>query len=175
LVATFIPLVCLTLVRQYYLDEKKSRKELTQEENPQGSLLTGIIAIVIVWFCAGVFSVFPSVIVSGSMLPVIKVGDVIIVQKVPPEQVQTGDIIQFKTENIRVAHRVIDIKEENKQRVLITKGDNNQSADTDPVLPEQVIGKVIGIVPKVGWPSMIIRSPDLSVFEALAEQINGEQ
>jgi len=103
------------------------------------------------------------------------VGDVIIVQKVPPEQVQTGDIIQFKTENIRVAHRVIDIKEENKQRVLITKGDNNQSADTDPVLPEQVIGKVIGIVPKVGWPSMIIRSPDLSVFEALAEQINGEQ
>ncbi|MGB4303480.1 MAG: signal peptidase I [Syntrophomonadaceae bacterium] len=175
LVATFIPLVCLTLVRQYYLDEKKSRKELTQEENPQGSLITGIIAIVIVWFCAGVFSVFPSVIVSGSMLPVIKVGDVIIVQKVPPEQVQTGDIIQFKAENIRVAHRVIDIKEENKQRVLITKGDNNQSADTDPVLPEQVIGKVIGIVPKVGWPSMIIRSPDLSVFQSLAEQINGEQ
>ncbi len=175
LTATFIPLVCLTLVRQYYLDEKKSRKQLTQEENPQGNLITGIIAIIIVWFCAGVFAVFPSVIVSGSMLPVIQVGDVIIVQKAPAAEVRTGDIIQFKTESIRVAHRVIDIKEENKQRVLITKGDNNQSADTDPVLPEQVVGRVIGIIPKIGWPSMVIHSPDLSVFKSLADQINGEQ
>lgn len=174
LAATFVPLLCLTLVRQYYLDEKKSRKELAREENPQGSLVTGIIAIIIVWFCAGVFSIFPSVIVSGSMLPVIQIGDVIIVQKIPAEQVQTGDIIQFKTETIRVAHRVIDIKEENRQRVLITKGDNNQSADTDPVLPEQVVGRVVAIIPKIGWPSMVIHSPDLSAFKLLAEQINGE-
>lgn len=175
LAATFIPLICLTLVRQYYLDEKKSRKELAREENPQGNLITGIIAIIIVWFCAGVFAIFPSVIVSGSMLPIIKVGDVIIVQKITAAEVQTGDIIQFKTENIRVAHRVIDIREENKQRVLVTKGDNNQSADTDPVLPEQVAGRVIGIIPKIGWPSMIIHSPNLSVFKSLADQINGEQ
>lgn len=174
LAATFVPLLCLTLVRQYYLDEKKSRKELAREENPQGSLVTGIIAIIIVWFCAGVFSIFPSVIVSGSMLPVIQIGDVIIVQKVPAEQVQIGDIIQFKTENIRVAHRVIDIKEENRKRVLVTKGDNNPSADTDPVLPEQVVGRVVAIIPKIGWPSMVIHSPDLSAFKLLAEQINGE-
>jgi signal peptidase len=174
LVATFIPLVGLTLVRQYYLDEKKSRKELTREENHQASLITGIAAIIIIWFCAGVFSIFPSVIVSGSMLPVIQIGDVVIVKKIPAEQVQVGDIIQFKTENIRVAHRVIDIREENHQKVLITKGDNNQAVDSDPVLPEQVVGRVVAIIPKIGWPSMIIHSADLSAFKLLAEQINGE-
>jgi len=108
------------------------------------------------------------------MLPVIQIGDVVIVKKIPAEQVQVGDIIQFKTENIRVAHRVIDIREENHQKVLITKGDNNQAVDSDPVLPEQVVGRVVAIIPKIGWPSMIIHSADLSAFKLLAEQINGE-
>lgn len=175
LVGTFIPLVSLTLVRQYYLDEKKSRKQLAREGNPQGNVITSIIAIVIIWFCAGVFTIFPSVIVSGSMIPVIQVGDVIIIKKVPAAEVQTGDIIQFKTEKIRVAHRVIDIKNQQNQKLLITKGDNNRSADTDPVLPEQVVGRVIAIIPKVGWPSMILHSPDLSAFKVLADRINGEQ
>jgi signal peptidase len=112
-----------------------------------------------IWFAVGIFPVYPSVIVTGSMEPMIKPGDVVLVQKLEGDEVRLGDVIQYYHPEIKIniTHRVIDINREG-QMALITKGDNNSSVDADPVMPEQVKGKVIKVLPKVGWFTLILKS-----------------
>lgn len=95
------------------------------------------------------------------MLPEIGIGDVVIIKKIPADAVEVGDVIQFKANNIKIAHRVVEIEKDAKgERAFWTKGDANRSRDADPVLPEQVIGTVIYKVPKAGWITMLARSRD---------------
>ena len=75
---------------------------------------------------------------SGSMEPELMVGDVIIIKEC--ESYNKGDIITFNINNeYLVTHRII---EENENH-YITKGDNNNSADDNIVLEEQIEGKLI--------------------------------
>lgn len=158
---TFAPVFSLAMVHQLYLGEAvKKRRLIETAESPMGWIVSSVISILVIWFSVGVFSIFPSVIISGSMSPVIKVGDVIVVKTVSAEEVEAGDIIQFREEKIRVAHRVIEVAEDERGLpVFITKGDANKQPDSEPVLPEQLVGKVIYVVPKIGWITIGIRSP----------------
>ena len=42
--------------------------------------------------------------------------------------------------------------------MFYTKGDNNSAVDFEPVHPEQVKGKIIKVIPKVGWPTLLIKT-----------------
>ncbi|NLB88407.1 MAG: signal peptidase I [Syntrophomonadaceae bacterium] len=173
LIGTFVPVLCLVLVQQGYLTETKKATKIHDQEDIKGSFIASVTVILLVWFAVGVFSIYPSVIISGSMYPSIKIGDMIIVKKCKADQINKGDIIQFEIENkIRIVHRVIDIKEENGQRYFITKGDNNISPDSDPVLAHQIKGNVVAILPKVGWATIAIRSNSLEFFAQTAEEVN---
>lgn len=75
---------------------------------------------------------------SGSMEPELMVGDVIIIKEC--DSYNKGDIITFNVNNeYLVTHRIIEEKENH----YITKGDNNNSADDNIVLEEQIEGKLI--------------------------------
>ena len=75
---------------------------------------------------------------SGSMQPELMVGDVIIIKEC--DSYNKNDIITFNVDNqYLVTHRIIE-KNENH---YITKGDNNNSADDNIVLEEQIEGKLI--------------------------------
>ncbi len=116
------------------------------------ALITGMLLCV--------FSFIPTVVVSGSMSPKINTGDLVIVKRVHPDQVQPGEVIQFKHKDIIIIHRVIDILEdENGQRFFVTKGDANRRPDREPVFAEQVLGKVKAVLPGAGWPTIWIRNP----------------
>ena len=121
-------------------------------------------SVLLIWFAVGVFSIFPTVIVSGSMSPAIDIGDIVIVERIHPEKsmekVEIGDVIQFRDGGVKVTHRVIDIKEDERGLPLyITQGDDNPSPDSEPVEAEQFVGKVKTVVPKVGWATIWMRSP----------------
>ena len=58
---------------------QKSQK-LPEEEDAKGSFILSVAVIILVWLAVGVFSIYPSVIISGSMYPSIKIGDMIIVK-----------------------------------------------------------------------------------------------
>lgn len=93
------------------------------------------------------------------MSPQIDKGDVVIVKREPTAAVDVGDVILFKEDNVRIAHRIVETgRDEGGQRIFWTKGDANKSRDVDPVLPEQVIGPVIYTIPKAGWVTILIRS-----------------
>jgi signal peptidase len=87
---------------------------------------------------------------SGSMLPQIKIGSIVVSRQASAYQV--GDIITFKNAPAPVTHRIFSATESAGRLNFITKGDANETPDTEPVLQEQVLGKVIATLPFLGYP-----------------------
>jgi len=124
-----------------------------KKESPVKVLAPILIFVLAVWFSTGLLSVFPSVIMSGSMQPALNVGDIAILVKVPANKIQLGDIIQYASREGPVLHRVVAIKQE----YFITKGDANNVVDYDPVHSSQIRGKLLFIIPKLGWISIYMK------------------
>lgn len=160
LVGTFAPAFAVVFIHQVFTTEaSRSRRNTGDTGSPLGWIVTSGICVLTIWFSVGVFSYFPTAIVSGSMSPQIDKGDVVIVKREPTAAVDVGDVILFKEDNVRIAHRIVETgRDEGGQRIFWTKGDANKSRDVDPVLPEQVIGPVIYTIPKAGWVTILIRS-----------------
>lgn len=91
-------------------------------------------------------------VLSGSMEPNIKTGSIILVESVKDTaKFKQGDVITFKTkDNILITHRIIEV-DNNGQR-YITKGDNNNGPDVEPVLAQNIVGKYAELtVPYAGY------------------------
>ena len=128
-------------------------------------LLSLFSAIMFVWFCVGVFPIYPTVILTGSMEPLIIPGDVVLVKKIVKEEeiynLSEGDIINFKRDTIIITHRIKEVLKDKAGNVSFeTKGDNNSAVDERKVMPNDVKGIVIKVVPKVGLPVLILRGSD---------------
>ncbi|MBZ9578214.1 signal peptidase I [Patescibacteria group bacterium] len=95
---------------------------------------------------AGADRIFMPVI-GYSMAPALMNGDTILIKK-GTEGIQVGDIISFKVDSIPVTivHRVVDIGE-NPILTFRTKGDANERPDKGKITADQVVGKVVHIVP----------------------------
>lgn len=161
----FIGILCpafsLIGMQSIYLKETKALKHQDSKEDSFLSwIFTSLISIMLIWFSVGIFPIYPSVIATGSMEPMIKPGDIILVKKVSDiNTLQTNDVIQFRRDKILISHRVIEILEDEKGvKQYRTKGDNNSVADTELVKPEYVKGEIIYVIPKLGWPSLLIKS-----------------
>ena len=80
------------------------------------------------------------------MEPSIKLGDVILVKTVKPEELKQGDVITFELYGENVTHRIIAVQDDGYQ----TKGDNNNIEDENIVKYFQIKGKVILTIPYLG-------------------------
>lgn len=158
LIGTLFPIFSLILLQSIYAKEAKQINSDRKKENPITLMISAVVSIGIVWFSVGVFPIFPSVIATGSMQPVIDPGDIIIVKKVDNEKLEIGDIIQFKDEDILISHRIIEILEHEGRRVYKTKGDNNSVKDSEPVSPDQIKGKIVYTIPKLGLITLYLKS-----------------
>ncbi len=81
-------------------------------------------------------------------------GDIIVVRGLKNKNYDLGDVIIFQVsnQNTPIIHRIIDIREEDK-RIFSTKGDHND-AQWEYELSmeeEQILGKAIIKIPKLGW------------------------
>lgn len=105
------------------------------------------------------------VVASGSMVPALEVNDILLVQGHDPiEAVEVGDIIVFDrpdgAEKV-IVHRVVEVISDDP-RTLRTRGDANQISipGTDfPITEDKYIGKVMHIVPKVGYVTKALAPP----------------
>jgi len=78
-------------------------------------------------------------ITSGSMWPVLKKGDLILIKGInEKEEIKLDDVIVYRNEKGFTIHRVIKLNEE----TLVTKGDANNVKDK-PIKYEDVIGKLL--------------------------------
>lgn len=108
-------------------------------------------------------------VITGSMIPVYNIGDIIIVKEVPIEEIQVDDDIVYKGEkgsykNKTITHRVRLIKQnDNGNYSIITKGVANTAQDPE-INQTQVLGKVIGKVSIFHWILKVITNIYVWVF-----------
>lgn len=158
-IGVVIPIIGIIIATETYkrLTRQIKRREV-KEQGVLGYLVPSVMVVAVLWFIVGVFTYYPSAIVTGSMMPLIQPGDVVIIHKLTSvaevKTLQVGDIIQFEREGLMINHRIIEIKEVDGQTLYCTKGDHNNVADTPLVEMEEIRGRIIQIVPKVGWPSV---------------------
>lgn len=86
------------------------------------------------------------IIISGSMEPNLKIGDIVIVKETKKEDLKVGDIISFRHGQSVITHRINEISEEK----YVTKGDNNNTTDDELIEYNQIEGKVEKRIPVVG-------------------------
>lgn len=107
---------------------------------------------------------------SGSMIPTLNVGDLIVVQgglEPPYNEINVGrtdgTIIVFKGDPLGkpgdlIVHRAVNKKNNNGVWYFTTQGDNNPSPD-NPFSEEYLIGKVVGHIPLIGHIPLFVREP----------------
>ena len=96
------------------------------------------------------------VIVTGSMEPVIKTKDAVLVRRVDDDDINVGDVVTYLANDesyngILITHRVVNIKDENGKKIYYTKGDHNETVDRSPIEDNQIYGKVVMRIPKIGY------------------------
>lgn len=99
------------------------------------------------------FGYTTAIVTSGSMAPALEVDDLILIHA--QDSYQQGDIITYQSDGGLVTHRVVEIGADG----FVTRGDANNAADSRPVAPEEVVGKVTGRVPGAGAWVRWLRSP----------------
>ena len=123
-------------------------------------LLNNIVFIAIaLLLCALISGIFRYKLVSigsESMSPSINKGDAVIIASYKNESdINIDDIIYFRSEdnNKYIVHRVINKNEEG----YITKGDSNNAEDSFVVPYNNIRGKVVKVIPYIGYPSIKIQ------------------
>ena len=102
------------------------------------------------------------VVSSGSMIPTLNVGDIILVRGADPNSITVGTIIIFHSPydyQMPIVHRVIAISNEGNSVFFQTKGDNNPGPDGWSVPGENLMGVYVAKLPYVGLISLELRGP----------------
>lgn len=99
------------------------------------------------------FGYSAAVVASGSMEPALSVDDMILnhIQ----DGYAVGDIITFDKGGSLTTHRIVAVTDEG----YITQGDANNAADSDPVAPREVVGRVVGHLPGIGSLLAALKTP----------------
>ena len=107
----------------------------------------------------------PLIVLTESMEPKIKDGDVIVCKTADPDDVKVGDVISFfdpeGTGTSTVTHRVIEIliDPDTGAKSFRTQGDNNNIEDRLPVPAENLVGIWSGVrIPALGNVIMFMQS-----------------
>lgn len=142
-------------------------------------LLIIIISVFAFWFGlrTALATDFPLCgVASGSMVPTLQVGDLIIVQGVPnasnikaapKDAPEPGDIIVFynprkgfRDPNDLIVHRAVDKIFKDDKLYFTTQGDANPGPDSRDVPEDYVVGKVVFFrIPLVGFITFLMRTP----------------
>ena len=106
--------------------------------------------------------VFPMIVLTDSMYPEIKSGDLIICHTAEADDIQVGDVITFfdpmGSGTSVVTHRVLEVIDEDGQLSFRTKGDNNNAEDLVLVPEKNLIGTYSSRVPALGHVAMFMQT-----------------
>lgn len=121
-----------------FMRRRYSPAQIQKDTRRQDAVLLTALMIMILAF--GLKMIMFQAVISDSMVPEFKKGDLILTQTVSKEP-QVGDIVTFKARNVMnpVTHRVTEIRENR----VITKGDNNPLVDDYVTTKDDIIGKAV--------------------------------
>lgn len=94
-------------------------------------------------------------VLTSSMAPKYAPGTFLVVRPMPFDELRMGDVVTYQIKSGEpgvITHRVTGFTtSQDGSRLLITKGDNNDAPDEEPVREVQVRGKLLYAVPYVGF------------------------
>ncbi len=126
---------------------------------------------------AGIFGYQLKNVLSGSMEPTIQTGSIIAIEVLDQKErkkLQKGDVITFlNKDNQLITHRIEKVKNANNHVAFVTKGDNNDTADLEPILSSNVVGKYGGFtIPYLGYLIHYAQTPNgillLTIFPGIS-------
>ncbi|MDR0504778.1 MAG: signal peptidase I [Bifidobacteriaceae bacterium] len=111
-------------------------------------------------------------VLTGSMKPTLKEGDLVVVKGTTEQDTfRTGDIITFlpnPDDPTLITHRVVAVRySPTEGTTYITRGDAN-GADDKPIMPKQIRGKYLYKIPKLGYLTNYLRGEKRSAVVFLA-------
>jgi signal peptidase I len=122
--------------------------------------LTVVLGLAIIAFAPALLGWHPSVVQTGSMMPDIRPGDVVLAEALPEDEpVALGRVVEFRSPAAAEAdgvakHRLHRIVADNGDGTYTTKGDANREPDSVALSPEQIVGQGRLLVPFIGLPSV---------------------
>lgn len=144
-----------------------SIRSTTTQSISLGMIITTTLLIWKLWICLSGTDSPIVVVLSGSMEPGFKRGDILFLHmnKAP---IQSGEIVAFNVEGreIPIVHRVVTVHEKRETDTvnILTKGDNNDVDDRYGIYADgqiwleqkHIIGRVMGLLPYAGWATIIM-------------------
>jgi signal peptidase I len=109
----------------------------------------------------------PLVVLSGSMEPALRTGDVSVVRSIAPLDARPGDIVTFRDpDNAErlITHRVRAMRVQGDAVVFRTRGDANNVSERWRVPASGEIGRLMYRIPKLGWVLSYARSKGVFVL-----------
>lgn len=111
-------------------------------------------------------------VLTNSMKPHYAPGTFLVVKPAPFKSLQVGDVVTYQLESGRpevITHRILSVgADQEGNRTLITKGDNNALADDAAVTEVQVRGKLMYAVPYVGFVANWLGNQNRGLFSEVA-------
>jgi signal peptidase I len=164
------PAVKSSVVKPKIKQHKNIKKEAHGEKNSEaykviGNIVTALLLIVMLTLSFFLIQSRLSggtpaiagyqmyVVLSGSMNPAFDTGSLVFVKPTEPAAIKEGDIITFSSSSDTTSlttHRVVGINQ-NDGLSFVTRGDANNVNDPNPVPAENVVGRVTGSVPYIGY------------------------
>jgi signal peptidase len=86
-------------------------------------------------------------------------GDIAVVRAIDPAILRKGDIISFSDGKSVTTHRIVELTEKDGLPAFITQGDANDTQDANPISYEQIQGKYLFRIPKIGHLAMLMQTP----------------
>jgi signal peptidase len=121
-----------------------------------GWVATALLVTLGVLFFTGAFGLRMVVVDGISMEPTYSRGDMAIVRHVDVASLAVNDVIVFLQGGRPVIHRIVAIDQGPEGLVLTTQGDNVDNPDP-PVGAGQIEGKVVFLIPGVGYVNLLLR------------------
>ncbi len=143
---------------------KKDKTEIIIVEHKNNAKLKiacelPIIVILIFMIClvSGYFKYYAIAIATGSMVPNINKGDVVIVnQQFKEKNLEVGTVIAYNYNDKVVVHRIYKEIKTDKELIIYTKGDANNNMDEYKITTDMIVGTVNKKIPLIGYPTVMI-------------------
>jgi len=117
--------------------------------------ILAVLVFALAYFVSGYFRYYAIAVATGSMTPKINIGDVVIVdQHIKYQNLEVGQVIAYKYDNVIVVHRLVDIVVVGDDYYFYTKGDANNAKDNYIIYPNTIVGKVNFKLPYLGLPTV---------------------
>ncbi len=154
------------------LSAMQRAKSLLKWDRHSEIVKTVIVLVMVAGVTFGGYGVFmvamgtttPLVVVtSESMVPYLNIGDMLVLQHRPQDQIHLSDVVVYRADwytAAPVVHRIVQIDIIGEEYRYYTKGDANLAQDPGYRLYEDIIGVVALLIPKLGHVSLFLQTTE---------------